>query len=152
MRILLKRIAKRPTYTIGKVYIDGKYYCDSIEDTDRGLYASMPASELKALKVAGKTAIPMGCYQIVYTLSPKFSRREWAKPLGGQLPLLQGVPGFDGIRIHPGTDENSTSGCIIVGENKVVGKVVNSQATYHRLNSILHPAFEKEEEICIQIV
>lgn len=152
MRLVLKRIARRQTYTIGKLYIDGKYFCDTIEDTDRGLYASMPPDELKRIKVPGKTAVPRGCYQLAYSLSPKFLNRAWAKPLEGRLPLLLNVPGFDGIRIHPGTDENSTSGCLIVGENRVVGKVVNSQATYHRLNDILYPVFEKGEKICIQII
>lgn len=152
MLIFLKRIAKKPSYTIGKVYIEGQYFCDSIEDADRGLYASMPLEKLKATKVVGETAIPRGRYQVTYTVSPKFKDRAWAKALKGQLPLLLNVPGFDGIRIHPGTDQNSTFGCLIVGENKVVGKVVNSQATYKKLNDILYPAFQKGEKIWIQIV
>ena len=151
MLILLKRIAKKPAYTIGRIFIEGEYFCDTIEDTDRNLHASMDLEELKSRKVAGQTAIPRGCYQITYTESPKFKSREWAKPLNGQLPLLVNVPGFTGIRIHPGRDQDSTAGCLIVGENKVVGKVINSQATYHKLNDILYPAFKAGEKIWIQI-
>lgn len=151
MILLLKRIAKRATYTIGKLYIDGQYFCDVIEDRDRDLYASMPLDELKRKKVMNETAIPRGCYQITYTVSPKFRNKVWAQALKGELPLLLKVPGFDGIRIHPGTDEDSTSGCLIVGQNKVVGKVINSQATYAKLNEILYPAFKAGEKIFIQV-
>jgi len=151
MILLLNRIAKRDTYTIGKLYIDGQYFCDTIEDKDRDLYASMPLDELKERKVQDKTAIPRGCYQITYTVSEKFKTKEWAKALKGELPLLLKVPGYEGILIHPGTDENSTSGCLIVGQNKVVGKVINSQATYAKLNEILYPVFKAGDKIWIQI-
>lgn len=151
MILLLKRIAKRATYTIGKLYIDGQYFCDVIEDRDRDLYASMPLEDLMKRKVKNETAIPRGCYQITYTVSPKFQNKVWAQALNGELPLLLKVPGFDGIRIHPGTDEDSTSGCLIVGQNKVVGKVINSQATYAKLNDILYPAFKAGEKIFIQV-
>lgn len=151
MQIYLKRIARRETYTIGKLYIDGQYFCDTIEDKDRDLYASMPLEDLKAKKVKDQTAIPRGCYQVTYTVSEKFKTKEWAKALKGELPLLLKVPGFEGIRIHPGTDENSTSGCLIVGQNKVVGKVINSQATYAKLNEILYPVFKAGDKIWIQI-
>lgn len=151
MQIYLKRIAKRDTYTIGKLYIDGEYFCDTIEDKDRGLYASMPLDELESKKVKHQTAIPRGCYQVTYTLSQRFKDKSWAQKLGGRLPLLLKVPGFDGIRIHPGTDEDSTSGCLIVGQNKEVGKVIHSQATYAKLNDILFPAFEAGDKIWIQI-
>ena len=72
MEILLKRIAKKDTYTIGKFYIDGVYQCDTLEDKDRGLSKDMPLEDIKKNKVYGKTAIPVGKYQVVWTYSNKF--------------------------------------------------------------------------------
>lgn len=138
MKLLLKRIAKKNLYTIGKLYIDGKYFADTIEDKDRGLKQTMPLEEITSIKVKNETAIPTGTYSVnMNIVSPKFKDRTWAKPYNGKIPRLINVPGFDGVLIHPGTDQNSTSGCIIVGQNKVVGKVINSQITFKRLMSIL---------------
>lgn len=131
MEILLKRIAKKKLYTIGKIYIDGVYFCDSIEDTDRGLKQSMSLSEIKKIKIQNETAIPTGKYNITLNVvSPKFKDRSWAKSYGGKIPRILDVPGFEGVLLHPGTDQNSTSGCVILGKNKIVGKVIESQATF----------------------
>lgn len=131
MEILLKRIAKKNLYTIGKLYIDGVYFCDTIEDRDRGLSQSMSLEEIKKIKVPNETAIPTGTYNVTLNVvSPKFKDRAWAKPYEGKVPRILNVPGFEGVLIHPGTDQNSTSGCIILGKNKIVGKVVESQATF----------------------
>lgn len=138
MKLTLKRIAKKNLYTIGKLYIDGKYFADTIEDKDRGLKQTMPLEEITSIKVKNETAIPTGTYSVnMNIVSPKFKDRAWAKPYNGKIPRLINVPGFDGVLIHPGTDQNSTSGCVIIGQNKVVGKVINSQATFKRLMSIL---------------
>lgn len=148
MNILLKRIAKKPLYTIGKLYIDNVYFCDVIEDTDRGLDQGMTLSEISSKKVKNETAIPTGTYTVTLNIvSPKFKNREWAKPYNGKVPRLLNVPGFDGVLIHPGTDQNSTSGCLIVGQNKVVGKVINSQATFHALMKKL----PRQEQIYLTI-
>ena len=73
MEILLKRIAKKPNYTIGKLYIDGKYFCDTLEDKDRGLLQSMTENEILKIKVKDQTAIPTGKYKIdMNTVSPRF--------------------------------------------------------------------------------
>ncbi len=131
MEILLKRIAKKNLYTIGKLYIDGVYFCDTIEDKDRGLSQSMLLEEIKKIKVPNETAIPTGTYNVTLNVvSPKFKDRAWAKPYGGKVPRILNVPGFEGVLIHPGTDQNSTSGCVILGKNKIVGKVIESQATF----------------------
>lgn len=131
MEILLKRIAKKNLYTIGKLYIDGVYFCDTIEDKDRGLSQSMLLEEIKKIKVPNETAIPTGTYNVTLNvISPKFKDRAWAKPYGGKVPRILNVPGFEGVLIHPGTDQNSTSGCVILGKNKIVGKVIESQATF----------------------
>lgn len=130
MKLTLKRIALKQTYTIGHLYIDGKYFCDTIEDKVRDLK--------KEPKVKGQTAIPYGTYEVITNVvSPRFKDRSWAKPYGGKVPRLVNVPGFEGVLIHPGTDQNSTSGCLIVGQNKIKGKVINSQKTFYALMSKL---------------
>jgi hypothetical protein len=128
MRLELRRIAKKSTYTIGRLYINEEYFCDTIEDTDRGLNSYMSLEEVKAKKVKGKTAIPTDTYRVKITYSPRFKK---------DMPLIENVVGFDGIRIHSGNTAEDTEGCIIVGENKVVGKVINSKETYNKLFSIL---------------
>ena len=128
------RIANRPTYCIGKLYIDGVYFCDTIEDTDRGLDDQMKESEILKKKVKGQTAIPTGTYNVFITWSPKYK-----KPM----PLLENVKGYSGIRIHSGNTAKDTEGCLIVGKNKEVGKVLESRATYNKLFSILNTTNEK---------
>lgn len=138
MEILVKRIAKKSKYTIGKMYIGGQYICDTLEDTDRGLNQNMSLEEIKNKKVYGETAIPTGTYKVdMNTVSPKFKSRTWAKPYGGKLPRLVLVPGYDGVLIHPGNKAEDTLGCILVGENKAVGQVLNSQVTFKKVMSIL---------------
>ena len=138
MKLLLKRRYKKSNYTIGDLYIDGEWFSNTLEDKDRGLSQSMPLEEIKKIKVPNETAIPAGTYNVTLNVvSPKFKDRAWAKPYGGKVPRILNVPGFEGVLIHPGTDQNSTSGCIILGKNKIVGKVINSQATFHKLMSIL---------------
>ena len=138
MEILVKRIAKKPKYTIGKMYIDGQYICDTLEDADRGLNQNMSLKEINNKKVYGETAIPTGTYKVdMNTVSPKFKSRTWAKPYGGKLPRLVLVPGYDGVLIHPGNKAEDTLGCILVGENKAVGQVLNSQVTFKKIMSIL---------------
>lgn len=139
MKLLLKRIAKKSTYTIGKLYIDGSYFCDTLEDKDRGLSQEMSLSEIQKIKVKNETAIPVGTYDVTLNVvSPKFKDRSWAKPYSGKIPRILGVKCFDGILIHPsGSNSKDTSGCILVGENKAVGKVLNSQTTFHKLMSKL---------------
>lgn len=117
IKLKLKRIYKGSKYTIGKLFINDEYFCDTIEDTDRGLKSSMSVEYIKKKKVYAETAIPTGTYKIEMTYSSKFKRI---------LPLLVDVKGFSGIRIHRGNTEIDSSGCIIVGENKVKGKVINS--------------------------
>lgn len=138
MEILVRRIAKRPTYTIGRMYIDGEYVCDTLEDTDRGLKQSMPLEEIKKKKIYGKTAIPTGTYKVTMdVVSPKFKNKTWAKPYEGKLPRLLDVPGYEGVLIHPGNTADSTNGCVLTGINSVVGKVMNSQATFKKVMAIL---------------
>lgn len=153
MEIYLKRIAKRNTYTIGRLYVDGKLVCDTIEDKDRGLSSAMTVERIKALKVKDKTAIPIGSYKVVRHYSPKFASRPYGVRYKGIFPMLEKVKGYDGILIHPGTDESSTSGCVIVGKNKVVGKVLQSRDTYYDLmDNYIVPAWERGEIIIMTII
>ena len=155
MELLLKRIAKRNTYTIGKLYIDNVYFCDTIEDRDRGLKQDTPLSKIKSVKVASQTAIPTGTYDITMNvISPRLSKKPFYKQNcnGGRVPRLLNVPGFDGILIHVGNTAADSAGCILVGKNSQVGKVLNSSDTFKRLYSILDKANRAGNEIKIKIV
>ena len=104
---------------------------------------------IQRLKKPGKTAIPTGTYFVdMKTVSPKFKLRKWAKANGGRVPRLQRVPGFDGVLIHPGNTAADTDGCILVGKNKVKGKVVESVETYLDLFTLLDMA---KEDITLEI-
>lgn len=141
MELLLRRIARRDTYTIGKLYIDGVYFCDTIEDTDRGLKQSLPASVNKAMKRYGATAIPVGRYQVTLKVqSQKFSKKKQYEFCNGYLPRLINVPAFEGVLIHIGNTAKDTEGCILVGRNTKVGKVLESGVTFRNLYERLKAA------------
>ena len=141
MELEIKRIARRETYTIGRLYIDGKYFCDTLEDKDRGLRQDMPVSVIRATKRKGITAIPTGRYRVTLAVqSPKFSKRAIYQFCNGYLPRLINVPGYDGVLIHIGNTANDTEGCILVGKNTQVGKVLESTATFKALYAKLQVA------------
>lgn len=150
MKLTLKRTFKGETYTIGKMYIDGEYICDTIEDKDRGLTQDMSSSEIAKIKVKHQTAIPTGTYKVTLKVqSPKYSQRSQYNFCKGYLPRLIDVPGFEGILIHIGNKHEDSSGCILVGENKVKGQVINSTATFKKLYEILK---NSDDEITIEII
>lgn len=150
MKLKLHRTFKGETYTIGKLYIDGEYFCDTIEDKDRGLFQNMPLEQIKEKKIKYQTAIPTGTYKVTLSVqSPKFSQKEQYNFCNGYLPRLIDVPGFEGILIHKGNTAEHSGGCILVGENKVKGKVINSTATFKKLYEVLKSA---TDEITIDIV
>lgn len=142
MELKLKRIAKNPSYTIGKLYIDGKYFCDTIEDTDRGLSSTMNEAVIVAKKIKHKTAIPTGKYAVdMRTVSPRFGAQAFYKDVcGGRVPRLQGVKGFDGVLIHCGNTAEDSSGCILVGYNTKKGMVTNSKDAFRRLYQVIAKA------------
>ena len=156
MELTLKRIALRSEYTIGKLYVDGEYVCDTIEDTVRDLDKDGKFANGE-VKIPGKTAIPYGRYEITMKVkSPKysnFSKYSWAKKYDGYLPRLLNVSQFDGVLMHVGNSALDSEGCIIVGENKVVGKVINSVNTFRRLmDDYIVPAKKRNERIVIAII
>ena len=147
MELILERIAKRKTYTIGRLYIqkrvddefltgtEHQYLCDTLEPTWRDY-------EHGAYKVKGRSAIPEGRYAVVISFSPKF--KQW-------LPILLGVPKFEGIRIHAGNTAKDTEGCILVGKNREVGKVLDSRIWLHRLKQKIVEAKGRGEPVWITI-
>ena len=144
MELLLYRIARCDTYTIGHLYIDGKYFCDTIEDVDRGLKQNMQPSVIRATKRKGVTAIPAGRYRVTLQVkSPKFSAKKYEKNYGfcdGYLPRLINVPGFEGVLIHIGNTAMDTDGCLLVGKNTKVGKVLESRVVFVKLYEELKKA------------
>lgn len=152
MKLLLKRIALRPAYTIGKLYVDGKYICDTIEDCVRDVNKNGRFDNGEK-KIYGETAIPYGKYEVTLKVkSPKYSQRPAYSWCGGYLPRLLNVPDFDGILIHAGNTAKDSAGCIIVGENMVVGKVLNSMYTLqNKLYPMLKRASSNGEKIIISI-
>ena len=130
MKLTLKRIALRPTYTIGKLYIDDVYFCDTLEDTVRDTNKNGKFDNGEQ-KIKGKTAIPYGTYEIKWTYSPRFKKYT---------PQLMNVPSFEGIRVHAGNTSADTEGCLILGENKQVGKVLNSRAIINKFYPIIKEA------------
>lgn len=152
MELLLKRIALKDTYTIGKLYVNGIYFCDTIEDKVRDLNKDGDLNDVGEGKIPSLTAIPYGKYEITLKVqSPKYSLKtnyNWCK---GYLPRLINVPHFEGILIHAGNTAKDSAGCILIGENKVKGKVINSMVTLKKLYPILKEASDKNEGIWIKI-
>ena len=141
MKLTLNRRFKAPEYTIGDLYIDGQWFCNTLEDTDRGLSQNMVLTYIQNKKVKSQTAIPTGTYKVdMNTVSPKYSnysKYPYAKQFNAKIPRLLNVKGFEGILIHAGNTQEDTDGCILVGINKVKGQVINSQATWKKLMSVL---------------
>lgn len=134
MKLVLKRINNQDNYCEGKLYIDGIYQCDVIEDTDRGLTNEMSIAEIQSKKVYGETAIPKGTYQITLdVVSPKFKDRSWATFCEGKLPRLLDVPGFEGVLIHTGNEASNSLGCLLVGQKTKDGWISNSTQTFKNL-------------------
>lgn len=134
MKLVLKRINNQDNYCEGKLYIDGIYQCDAIEDTDRGLTSEMSVAEIQSKKVYGETAIPKGTYQITLdVVSPKFKDRSWATFCEGKLPRLLDVPGFEGVLIHVGNEASNSLGCLLVGQKTKDGWISNSTQTFKDL-------------------
>ncbi|BDC07089.1 DUF5675 family protein [Phocaeicola vulgatus] len=135
MKLKVERLWKKPGYTVGRLYVDGKFFCNTLEDTVRDLN--------RERKIPGKTAIPYGEYKVVFNWSPKFGRN---------LPRLLNVPAFEGILIHPGNTADDSSGCILVGKNTEVGRLTESRYTSDKLNVLVEDVQRKGESITIEIV
>lgn len=142
MELLLERKWCKPEYTIGRLYINGKFYCNTLEDTVRDINKN-GTFDCGEFKISGHTAIPYGKYEVIVNYSPKFKR---------ELPRLLNVKHFDGILIHRGNTHRDSSGCILVGENTKKGMVLNSTKYELELTKMLKEVQNRKEKITIKIV
>jgi len=150
MELLIERAYKKPSYTIGRFFINGERICETLEDTDRGLRQDMSEVDIRKKKVWGQTAIPTGRYVVGFTYSPKFSQYTYAKG-GGKIPVIYGVRGFDAIRIHSGNSASASEGCVLLGRNTAVGQVLQSVKTCEKVFDIMYTAYLKGEPIYLTI-
>lgn len=152
MKLLLKRITKAKEFTLGELYIDGKFFCYTCEDTDRGLTQSMSLELIQKIKVKTATCIPYGKYKITMdVVSPKYSnpKYKWAQKYGAKIPRLLDVPGYVGVLIHVGNYAKDTDGCLLVGFAKAKNGVLRSTECFHKLMEIL---LKDKNNIEIEIV
>lgn len=154
MELVIDRKWKKQSYTISNLTIDGKWFCNVLEDTDRGLDDSMSIAKIKELKKPSITAIPRGTYDITLdVVSPKFCNNSFYKQVcDGKLPRLLHVKGFEGILIHAGNTDKDSAGCLLVGQNKVKGQVINSRDTFKELYKLLKDRKMRGEKITIKIL
>lgn len=138
--LLLDRFAKKPNYTVGKLFIGESFFCNTLEDTVREMHDLNGDGDTKDPgegKVYGQTALAPGRYRILMFDSPHFGRR---------LPWLQNVPSHDFALLHAGNTVKDTLGCILVGKNTVVGGLTLSRATENalveRIESFIAQGFE----------
>ena len=148
MEIRIDKAWKKKGYTISRVFVngkrfgDGKKYCNALEDEDRGLTSAMSVDEILAKKKYGETAIPRGTYKVLISWSPRFKQ---------DLPILQAVKGFTGVRIHSGNSPKDSAGCLLIGENTQVGMITNSRYWTTLLISHIKTALDNGEDVFIKI-
>lgn len=142
MKLRLERLWPKKDYTVGRLYVDDRLFCNTLEDriVDKNKNGVFDGDEKK---IYGESAIPYGTYKIIYNWSPKFGRN---------LPRLLNVPHFEGILIHPGNTAADSAGCILVGKNTEVGRLTNSRYISDELNKLIDEAQRKGEPITIEIV
>ncbi len=157
MEIQLIRKYRKPNYTIGQLFVNGQYFSDTLEDTDRGLKDSMSSKEVIKIKIFGSTCIPCGTYKVALDIySPKFGSKSYYKEIcNGKVPRLLNVKGFDGILIHIGDGPNGyklTEGCILIGRNTIKGGLTEGKKYFQLLYNQMLESKNKGEEIKITIV
>lgn len=144
--LLLRRIHQATAYTIGRLEIDGRHFCDTLEDPVRPIAADGTG------KIAGQTAIPPGRYEITLSVvSPRFSRVAAYAAIGARMPRLLNVPHFSGVLIHPGNTAADTEGCILVGHNTLRGRLTQSRDTFFALYDLLKAATLQGRRIYITV-
>ena len=153
MELLLDRKYCKEKYTVGRLYIDGVFFSNTLEDKVRDINKNGKFDNGE-YKVYSETAIPYGEYEITLdVVSPKFSKYQFYKEVcTGKLPRLLNVPNFEGILIHCGSTANNSAGCILVGNNTIKGGLTNSKETFKKLYSILDKANKNNEKITIKII
>ena len=154
MKLLIDRAWKKPTYTISRLFVDGKRFYETLEDKDRGLKKTDQLSTIQSKKVYGETAIPSGVYEIdMDRISPKYAAIYWYKTNcnGGRMPYLKNVPGFEGILLHPGNGPEDSLGCILIGRNLTTGRLSQSKDTFKKFYKMMLNVHKKGEKITIEI-
>lgn len=142
MKLRVERKYVKENYTIGNLYIDGKFFCNTLEDKVRDINKNGKFDNGET-KVYGQTAIPYGTYEVIVNMSPKFKR---------ELPRLLNVPHFEGILIHRGNTDKDSSGCILLGENKIKGQLINSTKYEVELTKIIKAELSKRNKVYIEII
>jgi hypothetical protein len=142
MEIKVIRKYKKDTYCIGEMLVNGEHFCNTLEDKDRGLSSDMTLSQIKKIKIYAKTAIPYGTYNVTVYFWPKYRKNY---------PLLHDVKGFTGILVHCGRTANDSAGCILVGENKIKGGLVNGEKYIRKLTTMCEDAIKLGEKVTITI-
>jgi len=145
MELFVVRKFFKETYTIGRFYCENMFLCSSLEDVVRelkDLNNDKDFDDTGEGKIYGQTAIPYGRYEVIVTYSEKLKRR---------LPLLLDVPGFTGIRLHGGKNARWSEGCILVGENKAKGELLNFGYWELFILNMIDNAIEKGEKVFITI-
>lgn len=137
MMIELERFECSDKSTLGLLKVDG-FSCFTLEDADR----EVPGLPVDKWKICNETAIPKGTYEVIVDFSSRFKR---------EMPRLLDVPGFEGIRIHSGNTNQDTSGCILVGSGYAENWVSNSRATFNKLFALIEAAYDRGEEITIEV-
>ena len=142
MNLTLKRLNLTPNYTEGELYVNGVYFCKTLEDTNRDLNKNGQFDNNEK-KVYGETCIPYGKYKVILSYSPKFKR---------ELPEILEVPDFQGIRIHRGNKISDTLGCVLCGEKVKNGYLSNSTPYEINLVELFKQAKSRNEESLIEII
>ena len=152
IELTLHRKWRLPKYSIGNLYVEGVWLCNTLEDTDRNLYQGMSKEWIAEKKIYGETAIPYGRYKITMKVqSPKYANKKQYEKCKGFIPRLLNVPCWDGVLVHIGNYPQDTLGCILVGYNKIKGAVVNSTTAFWKLYDILKKADDNNQEIWLTI-
>lgn len=142
MNLTLKRLNLTPNYTEGELYVNGVYFCKTLEDTNRDLNKNGQFDNNEK-KVYGETCIPYGKYKVILSYSPKFKR---------ELPEILEVPNFQGIRVHRGNKISDTLGCVLCGEKVKNGYLSNSTPYEIKLVELFKQAKSRNEESFIEII
>ena len=156
MELRLERKYRSNNYCIDKLYINGKYFSDALEDPDRGLTDTMSLEEIKKIKIKGNTCIPYSTYNVTLDVySPKFGSKSYYKEVcNGKVPRLLNVKGFDGILIHVGDGPNGhklTEGCILIGRNTIKGGLTEGKKYFQLLYNQMLEAKKRGEKVTIEI-
>lgn len=156
MELIVDRKWKKQSYTISNLTIDGKWFCNVLEDKDRNLDSSMSVAKIRELKKPSITAIPKGTYEITLdVISPKYSTNNFYKQVcNGKVPRLLNVKGFEGVLIHVGDGPRGadlSSGCLLCGYNKVKGQLRDGKEVFKKLYSLLKEAKSRGEKLTITI-